>query len=107
MQQVLTSIIYDKRGRILSIGKNSYVVTHPLQAHYAKKAGQPHKIYLHSEIAALIKCKDLTKAHKIAIFRYNKAGKPMLAKPCPVCEMAIKDAGIKLITYTTGEEFES
>lgn len=103
-QQNLTSIIYDKRGRVLAIGKNSYVVTHPLQAHYAKKVGMPHKIYLHSEIDAIVKCKDLTKAHKISIFRHNKEGKPMLAKPCPICTEAIKVAGIKHIEFTTGEE---
>jgi hypothetical protein len=29
-------------------------------------------------------------------------GRPKLAKPCVVCELAIKEAGIKFVEYTVG-----
>ena len=103
VKHALTAIITDKRGRVLSIGQNSYVKTHPLQAHYAKKAGMHHKVFLHAEMAAIVKCRDLSKAHKISIFRHNKKGEPMNAKPCPICQGAIESAGIKNIEFTTGE----
>lgn len=99
-QQNITAIIYDKKGRVLSIGKNSYVKTHPMQAAYAVKAGLPEKQFLHAELAAIIKCKDLSKAHSILVTRVSKSGNFANAKPCPICAMALKEAGIKNIRWT-------
>ncbi len=96
----LTAIIYDKKGRVLSIGKNSYAKTHPYQAECAKKAGLPDKIFLHAEIHAIIKCRNLDKAHKIVVYRFDDEGNPATAKPCPVCAGAIECAGIKIIEHT-------
>ena len=99
-KHALTAVIYDKRGRVISVGQNSYVKTHPLQAKYAAEVGMPDKQFLHAEIHAIIRCKDLTKAHKIFVSRWDKHGRPMLAKPCPVCMSAIKAAGINLVEHT-------
>jgi tRNA(Arg) A34 adenosine deaminase TadA len=99
-EQNITAFIKDKKGNILSIGQNNYVKTHPYQALCASKAGMPEKIYLHAEIAAIIKCKDLSKAHSIHIFRYGKTQNPLLAKPCKICALALKQAGIKEIYHT-------
>lgn len=96
----ITAIIYDKRGRILAVGKNSYVKTHPLQHHHAHKVGLPEKQFLHAEIHAISRCKKLHKAHKISVMRFDASGKPRVAKPCPVCESAIRAAGIKLVEHT-------
>jgi deoxycytidylate deaminase len=95
----ITAIIYDKRGRVLSIGKNSYIKTHTIQARHAFAVGLPDKKFLHAEIDAIIKCKSIDKAHKIFISRSIKTGYG-LAKPCPVCERAIKMTGIKVIEHT-------
>lgn len=100
VKQNITAIIYDKRGMVLSIGQNSYVKTHPRQAAWAKKAGLPEKEFLHAEISAIIRCRDLTRAHRIFISRLDKDGKPMLAAPCPVCASALKATGIKVIQHT-------
>lgn len=100
VKQNITAIVYDRKGRILSMGKNSYVKTHPLQARFAKEAGLENKIFLHAEVDALVKLKDWDKAHKIVVMRFNKHGKPLLAKPCPVCQRAIKSAGIAHIEHT-------
>lgn len=97
-QHHITAIIYDKRDRILSIGQNSYIKTHPEMARLGKIAGEPMKIYLHAEIAALVKCRG--NPHKIRIERFGKSGRPLLAKPCPICQLAIKEAGIKVVEYT-------
>ncbi len=96
----LTAIIYDKKGRVLSVGQNSYVKTHPLQKKFAEKTGNPHKITLHAEIAAIVKCRSLSKAHTIKIFRFDGDGRPGLAKPCKICADAIRAAGIKNIQHT-------
>lgn len=101
-RHILTAIITDKRGRVLSVGKNDYHKSHTLQAKHAKKVGLEKKIFLHSEISAIVKCRDLTKAHKISVFRYGASGKPLNAKPCPVCMSAILESGIKHIEWTGG-----
>lgn len=98
--QNITALIYDRKGRVLSVGQNSYVKTHTLQAIHAKRVGQPERQYLHAEIHAITKCRDLSKAYKIFVTRHNKNGQPVLAKPCEVCMSAIKSAGIKNVEHT-------
>lgn len=99
-QHSLTAYIYDKKGRILSIGKNSYIKTHPLQAKHAEAVGQPYKQTLHAEIHAIARCKDIEKAHRILVLRFNKDGSPALAKPCPICLSAIAMTPIKVIEHS-------
>jgi tRNA(Arg) A34 adenosine deaminase TadA len=99
-RQEITAVIYDKRGRILSIGKNSYLKSHPYQAKLATEQGEENKIFLHAEIHAIVKCKELDKAHKIMIFRFNRDGNPVLAAPCRICASAIKLTNIKYIEHT-------
>lgn len=96
----VTAVIYDKRGNVLSIGKNSYVKTHPMQAMYARRAGEPHKVYLHAEIHAITRCAELDKAHRISIFRYREDGSPAMARPCGICAGAIAATNIKIIEHT-------
>lgn len=96
----ITAFIYDKRGRVLSVGKNSYIKTHPLQAHHAQKSGEPYKQFLHAEIHAITRCLDLSKAASIKIFRFLEDGTPALAKPCKVCSSALQAAGITVIHHT-------
>jgi len=99
-RQQITAMIYDRRGRILSIGQNSYVKTHPLQAFHAKKVGCDHKVFLHAEIAAIARCTDIERAHKMVVVRHLRNGKTGYAKPCPVCESAIKATAIKQVEHT-------
>jgi hypothetical protein len=90
---------YDKRGKLISRAINSYKQTHPIQAKYAEKANQPSRQFLHAEIAALLKA-GTKPVYKITIERYYANGEPALAKPCPVCNLAIKDWNVKVIEYT-------
>jgi deoxycytidylate deaminase len=101
VRQKLRATIYDKKGRVLSVGENSYSKSHPKQAEFAKIAGREEAIYLHAEIAAIIKLKEKAdSAHKIFIERYNKDGEPVLAKPCEICQLALEMAGIEVIEHT-------
>jgi len=99
-QYKLIATIYDKKGRKLSQGENSYQKTHPYQTKLAKKAGRPGAIFLHAEIQALVRLKNKDKAHKIVIERYDSKGNPILAKPCEICSLALKEAGIGIIEHT-------
>lgn len=96
---LLRATCYDKKGRVLSIGENSYTRTHPTQAHFAKLAGQEERMFLHAEMSALLKSGD-KRVHKIFVERYNFNGDPVNAEPCAVCKLAIKAWGVKYTEYT-------
>ena len=97
----------------LLLHKNKVVVqavnldtkTHPTQAKYAKRVGRKQKIYLHAEIAALIKCRS--QCDTIVVVRLGGHGHDELrnAKPCPVCALALKEAGVNNIVYSTDQGF--
>lgn len=92
------AIACDKAGNVLGIGYNSYEKTHPYQARAAAKAKQPGKIYLHAEIAALVKARGVV--YSLSVARITKDGKAALAEPCPVCRLAMKEAGVKRVEWT-------
>lgn len=94
----ITALAYDKRGKLLAVGTNSYIRTHPLQAHYGKKSGRPAAVFLHAELAALIKARG--QVHRLEIMRFHTNGRPALAKPCPACQLAIIDYGVKFVNHT-------
>lgn len=97
-KQNITAICYDRKGNVLSIGKNSYVKTHPIQARFAMKMGKPHLQYLHAEIDALIRARR--DVHRIQVIRVGMRGDHLPAKPCSVCCEAIRSYGVKVIEHT-------
>lgn len=99
-KQNIKAVIYDKRGRVLSVGVNSYVKTHPLMASTGRKVGRPEKSYIHAELDSILKCRNLDKAHRIFVSRIGADGSYQLAKPCPICASLIEKAGIKIIEHT-------
>lgn len=99
-RQSITAFVYDKRGTLLSVGRNSYVKTHPIQYKAAAAVNKPESIYLHAEVAALVKLKDWSKAHRIDVIRVLKDGTTGNAKPCPICCKVIGQTAIKLINHT-------
>lgn len=94
----ITALAYDKRGKLLSTGVNSYIRTHPLQAKYGRLSGRPAAIYLHAELDALLKARG--PVHRLVVMRYNEQGRPALAKPCPACQLAIAAFQVKKVEYT-------
>lgn len=99
MHYQITAIIRDKRGRVLAIGRNNYLKTHPLQARLANKVGKPCSVYLHAEIHAITKLRTGV-PHSIHVYRYLANGTPANSKPCEICQEAIRLAGIKKIYHT-------
>lgn len=100
-QKVGAVVVLD--NEVIAVGYNRRK-SHPLQAHYALKAGRHQAIWLHAEMSCLVKLIDteykLTNA-KIYVFRQLKKGQVSLAKPCEICELALKTFGITQIAYTT------
>jgi tRNA(Arg) A34 adenosine deaminase TadA len=93
---------FDRKGKLLSSATNSYTKTHPIQKFFAEQVGHEAKIYLHAEIHAIIKAGD-KQIYKIEIIRTGKNKQPLNAKPCAICQAAIKAYGISIVSYTTGE----
>lgn len=96
----LKAVIFDKKGNVLSIGENSYLKSHPYMKELSARHGMPYKIFLHAEIAAILKCRDLSKAYRILVTRVGRSGDLLLAKPCKICHPAIIAAGIKIIEHS-------
>lgn len=91
---------YDKKKRLLSSAYNDYKKSSPIMKHFAILAGLPEKEYWHSEVLALVRCKDKL-PYRITVERYNQDGTQALCKPCPVCSLAIKTYGVKVLEYTS------
>jgi deoxycytidylate deaminase len=96
---------YDSKGRLLSVSWNDYKKSHPVMKYFSEKANIPFKEYLHAEISAILKARD-KQVHTLTVERYNKDGSTALAKPCRVCQEAIKAYGISVVKYTTDDGWE-
>ena len=98
-QRRVYCIITDKRGRIVAESSNSYSQTHPYQKKMCHLAGFEDKEFLHAETAAIIKSKG--KGCYLYVARVDAKDRVCLAKPCPMCEEAIKLHGnIKKIYHS-------
>lgn len=96
----LFATCYDKRGKILSYGENSYSKTHPMMKQLSEEVhGSAIKIHLHAEVQALLRCGD-RKPHKLVVQRFDSEGNPAMAKPCPICQKALQLYGVKELCYT-------
>ena len=98
-KQLILAKCFDKKDNLISSAYNSYTKTHPVQKYFATKVHQPFRDKLHAEILAILRAKG-KKIYKITVERYNQAGEKLLAKPCPICEEAIRAYGISVVEFT-------
>lgn len=82
------------RGKSVLWGHNS-LVTHPRQAAFARNE---FSIYLHAEIAAMIKAE--WQADALVVVRLRADGSWGCAKPCDGCVRALTNVGA--VWYSTG-----
>jgi len=68
--------------------------------------GLEEKIYLHAEVAALIRCRSDVDTIVVARLGGHEGDELRNARPCPICTLALEQAGIKHIYYTTDNGFE-
>lgn len=98
-RQFILAKCYDKRGMLLSVAFNSYTKTHPIQKYFAAKVGKDECQYLHAEISAILRAKGKN-IYRITVERYDSGGNPANAKPCPICQEAIKAFSIPVVEHT-------
>ena len=100
------------KNKVLSIGYNTNK-SHPLQKLLNQKYRSTkdrvfnvdnHTNGIHSELMCLINTKGLDiEWHKVSIYIYRESNnKPSMCKPCPCCNKALLERGIKTknIYYT-------
>ena len=94
------AVLYNSKKREITSATNNDDKSHPRQAWWAERVGLREKIYLHAEMAALIKARE--DADTIVVVRLGgHDGKSLRnAKPCPICEPALRFAGIKHVYYS-------
>lgn len=88
----------DHHNNIISIGENSYQKTHPMQSRFSQIVGNRNREYLHAEIASLVK--NRSKAESIIVIRMTSTGLVRMARPCNICALALREAGIKYVYYS-------
>lgn len=96
---IIVAHAYDRKGRLIACATNSYTKTHPLQAHFAEKVGHVEKQFLHAEIACLLRCKD-KQCYTLKVYRYGADGELLCAKPCCICQEAIRAFGVVNVWYS-------
>ena len=96
----IVSTTFDKRGYVIASAFNDYNKSHPLMKILGERVGKPENVYLHSEVLALLRSKDKT-VDSIVVKRYDSKGEMTLAKPCVICQEALKMFGVKKVIYTT------
>ena len=105
--QRLGSVIFYKKHPV-AVGWNSDK-TNPIQKKYSIHRRFDPELYrcpLHAEMMACLNLKKTSyPAEDCILFvaRKYKNGKVALSKPCPACENAIRDMGIKTVYYTISE----
>lgn len=92
-----------RKGKVVTSATNLERKSHPLQAKFADRVGLSEKIFLHAEISALVKCRE--ECDTIVVARVNSQNKLRNAKPCPICALALKEAGIDKVHYSTDDGF--
>lgn len=84
-----------KSGRLLSVGKNSS------RTHGTFITGYETDYSEHAERAAIRQAKQDLNGAVLYVARVRKDGKEMYSRPCDDCTIAIIEAGIKEVIYTT------
>jgi deoxycytidylate deaminase len=91
------------RNKIISIGRNSYLKTHPLGKKFNTASSSTH-----SELSAIInfphRSLDIRAATMYNV-RIDRWGKVALSAPCPSCQNLIRSFRIKKCFYSTQTGF--
>ena len=97
----ICACLYNKRGKIISSGVNSFSKSHPIQE---KFGSTPYKIFLHAEIDAVVKAirkvgGDDLSGYSLAIARICHDGSDAQAFPCDGCIDALQYYKCDGVTY--------
>ncbi len=98
----LAAAVYDKSGALIGSATNNMSKSHPWQERLARAVGHPDKIFLHAEVAALLKSKG-GDPNVLYVARIKKDGTTGLSKPCDICMEAMRLSGVEEYYYTIND----
>lgn len=87
-----------RKGRIVVATTNAEGKTHPRQKLLAHRVNEPYRVSLHAELRALLKVRGAVDT--LVVGRVNRHGDLCLARPCPVCQLAISEYGVSRVVYS-------
>lgn len=95
-------------GKLLALGWNGEK-TCPLQAKYNHHRGFDSYKYparIHAEMMIVNKIKNLDiDFSKVEVYVWRGTRHPMISRPCPACETAMRDLGIRKVHYTGNNSY--
>lgn len=85
--------------RIVAVGINSFCDSSRRQRDLARRTRNPERVYDHAEVRLLAR---LGSRHctSVWVLRLLRDGRSGLAKPCEVCQLALRQQGIKHVWYS-------
>lgn len=97
------------KGQLIALGWNTRK-THPAQARYNSRErgfdGYRFNSTIHAEMMLINKIKYLDiNFSKLKVFVWRGKQSPRISKPCPACERALRDLGIKHVFYTGNDSY--
>ena len=94
------AVLYNSKKRVIATATNNDFKSHPVQARWAERVGLKEKIFLHAEMSCLIQARE--DADTIVVVRLGGHDGNSLrqARPCKICEPALRYAGIKHVYYS-------
>lgn len=103
----VVALALDKRGRVISVGKNCYTRSHPIAKRFAQKHHLPERDRLHAELKAVIAARGQV-INTLVVARVDRDGNVCDGKPCFLCSDMLKWAeevqGKKIdVVYSKGE----
>lgn len=85
-------------GRVVKIGENTDK-THPRFKRFYKDGGWAANMHAEMNVLRFAKPGDV-----VEVMRFSKCSHQLtMAKPCPICMMHMKEAGISEVRYTNWE----
>ena len=82
-----------KKNEVIGLGFNKFK-THPKSKH-------PFQM-IHAELDATLGInREVLSGAEVYVYRETKDGAQAIAKPCPYCEAALREVGVKKVYYTT------
>lgn len=92
-----------RKGVVISTGVNMEK-SHPIQKKYNEHRNFSVEIHhnLHAEMAALLRAGDENlKGAVVYVYRNDKGNKTAMCRPCPACQAALYERGVREVRYTT------
>ena len=96
------AVLLSSKGKVLTTAVNQERKSHPIQARIARSVGHPRIVFLHAEVAALLKLRHRQAASTVIVARLGGVGASELrmSRPCPVCEAYLRQHGVKDVYYS-------